>query len=76
MIIVLDFGSEVRVEDLVNYQGSLMKCWGGGGGGESCNGLACYPRGREGSSNTLAAWATWLESSVFFTNKVNSSMER
>ena len=32
MIIVLDFGSEVRVEDLVNYQGSLMKCWGGGVG--------------------------------------------
>ena len=72
MVIVLDSGSEVRVEDLVNYQGSLMKRWGGGGGGggggrgmESCNGLACYPRGREGSSNTPAAWATWLESSVF-----------
>ena len=64
MVIVLDSGSKVRVEDLVNYQGSLMKCWGGGGG-ESCNGLACYPRGREGSSNTPAAWATWLESSVF-----------
>ena len=63
MVIVLDFGSRVRVGDLVNYQGSLMKCWGGGG--ESCNGLACYPRGREGSSNTPAAWATWLESSVF-----------
>ena len=62
MVIVLDSGSEVRVEDLVNYQGSLMKCWGGG---ESCNGLACYPRGREGSSNTPDAWATWLESSVF-----------
>ena len=31
MVIVLDSGSEVRVEDLVNYQGSLMKCWGGGG---------------------------------------------
>ena len=61
MVIVLDSGSEVRVEDLVNYQGSLMKCWAG----ESCNGLACYPRGREGSSNTPAAWATWLESSVF-----------
>ena len=30
MVIVLDFGSKVRVEDLVNYQGSLMKCWGGG----------------------------------------------
>ena len=63
MVIVLDFGSRVRVGDLVNYQGSLMKCWGGGG--ESCNGLASYPRGREGSSNTPAAWATWLESSVF-----------
>ena len=62
MVIVLDSESKVRVEDLVNYQGSLMKCWGGG---ESCNGLACYPRGREGSSNTPAAWATWLESSVF-----------
>ena len=62
MVIVLDSESKVRVEDLVNYQGSLMKC---GGGGESCNGLACYPRGREGSSNTPAAWATWLESSVF-----------
>ena len=61
MVIVLDSGSKVRVEDLVNYQGSLMKCWGG----ESCNGLACYRRGREGSSNTPAAWATWLESSVF-----------
>ena len=34
MVIVLDSGSKVRVEDLVNYQGSLMKCWGGGGGGE------------------------------------------
>ena len=64
MVIVLDSGSKVRVEDLVNYQGSLMKCWGEGGG-ESCNGLACYPQGREGSSNTPAAWATWLESSVF-----------
>ena len=64
MVIVLDSGSKVRVEDLVNYQGSLMKCWGGGGM-ESCNGLACYLRGREGSSNTPAAWATWLESSVF-----------
>ena len=32
MVIVLDSGSEVRVEDLVNYQGSLMKCWGKGGG--------------------------------------------
>ena len=32
MVIVLDSGSEVRVEDLVNYQGSLMKRWGGGGG--------------------------------------------
>ena len=62
MVIVLDSGSKVRVEDLVNYQGSLMKCWGGG---ESCNGLACYPRRREGSSNPPAAWATWLESSVF-----------
>ena len=31
MVIVLDSGSKVRVEDLVNYQGSLMKCWGGGG---------------------------------------------
>ena len=31
MVIVLDSGSAVRVEDLVNYQGSLMKCWGGGG---------------------------------------------
>ena len=48
MVIVLDSGSEVRVEDLVNYQGSLMKRWGGGGRGESCNGLASYPRGREG----------------------------
>ena len=47
MVIVLDSGSEVRVEDLVNYQGSLMKRWGGGRG-ESCNGLASYPRGREG----------------------------
>ena len=63
MVIVLDSGSKVRVEDPVNYQGSLMKCWGGGG--KSCDGLACYPRGREGSSNTPAAWATWLESSVF-----------
>ena len=63
MVIVLDSESKVRVEDLVNYQGSLMKCWGGVM--ESCNGLACYPRGREGSSNTPAAWATWLESSVF-----------
>ena len=33
MVIVLDSGSKVRVEDLVNYQGSLMKCWGGGGNG-------------------------------------------
>ena len=33
MVIVLDSESKVRVEDLVNYQGSLMKCWGGGGGG-------------------------------------------
>ena len=64
MVIVLDSESKVRVEDLVNYQGSVMKCWGEGGG-KSCNGLACYPRGREGSSNTPAAWATWLESSVF-----------
>ena len=64
MVIVLDSGSEVRVEDLVNYQGSLMKCWGEGRR-KSCNGLASYPRGREGSSNTPAAWATWLESSVF-----------
>ena len=31
MVIVLDSGSRVRVGDLVNYQGSLMKCWGGGG---------------------------------------------
>ena len=31
MVIVLDSESKVRVEDLVNYQGSLMKCWGGGG---------------------------------------------
>ena len=75
MVIVLDSGSEVRVEDLVNYQGSLMKCWGEGRR-KSCNGLASYPRGREGSSNTPAAWATWLESSVFFTNKVNSTMRR
>ena len=75
MVIVLDSGSKVRVEDLVNYQGSLMKCWGEGRR-KSCNGLASYPRGREGSSNTPAAWATWLESSVFFTNKVNSSMQR
>ena len=67
MVIVLDSESKVRVEDLVNYQGSLMKCWGGGGGGmESCNGLACYPRGREGSSGVQC----------FFTNKVNSTMQR
>ena len=32
MVIVLDSESKVRVEDLVNYQGSLMKCWGGGVG--------------------------------------------
>ena len=31
MVIVLDSGSKVRVGDLVNYQGSLMKCWEGGG---------------------------------------------
>ena len=75
MVIVLDSGSKVRVGDLVNYQGSLMKCWGGGGG-KSCNGLASYSRGRIGRSNTPAAWATWLESSVFFTYQVNSSMQR
>ena len=74
MVIVLDFGSKVRVGDLVNYHGSLMKCWGGGG--KSCNGLASYSRGGEGGSNTPAAWATWLGPSVFFTYQVNSSMQR
>ena len=51
MVIVLDSGSKVRVGDLVNYQGSLMKCWGGGIFQWTC----ILSPGAGGRGNTLAA---------------------
>ena len=53
MVIVLDSGSRVRVGDLVNYQGSLMKCWGGGG--EILQWTCILSPGAGGRGNTLAA---------------------
>ena len=53
MVIVLDSESKVRVEDLVNYQGSLMKCWGGGG--EILQWTCILSPGAGGRGNTLAA---------------------
>lgn len=55
MVIVLDSGSEVRVEDLVNYQGSLMKRWGGGGEGGILQWTCVLSPGAGGRGNTLAA---------------------
>ena len=52
MVIVLDSGSRVRVGDLVNYQGSLMKCWGGG---EILQWTCILSPGAGGRGNTLAA---------------------
>ena len=59
------------------YQGSLVKCWGGGGGKTlQCTSIPSREEGGSGDTSShfmlqkpgkgSAGWATWLEYKLFF----------